>query len=368
MKKPNLKTIINVVTIGLFAFAIYALRDDIAQTIKNIKNADFYILALIPFLQYYNYYSIGELYKTIYKIFKVKVGDRESTRLALELNFVGFILPTAGVSSISYLAIRMRDRALASVSTTVMGMKILIQNLSFVAFLLVGLFILSLSGQASNLLILISSTISLLIIFAGAVGVYIISSKARIKNFAGTVINFIDYVFNKLRSFKNSVVKRISSKKVEKKINKKLDKEKIINRLTTFHDNYLILKRNRSRLVKPLFYGFMANLTELATIYVVFGSTGYWVNPGAIIIAYAVASFSGIFSILPGGVGTFEALMVTVMVSSGVPAGVSIPAIIMYRIINTVLSMPIGYYFYHKQLNNDSSLKLKKKTADGKKS
>jgi uncharacterized membrane protein YbhN (UPF0104 family) len=48
-----------------------------------------------------------------------------------------------------------------------------------------------------------------------------------------------------------------------------------------------------------------------------------WVNPGAIILAYAVANFAGLISILPAGVGIYEALMSAVLAATGIPAGVS---------------------------------------------
>jgi uncharacterized protein (TIRG00374 family) len=359
MKTSKIKTVINLITLALLGFAIYSLRDDILETLKNIKNADFFILAIIPFLQYWNYRSTGNLYRSIYNIFKVDVGSKESFRLALELNFVGFVLPTGGVSVISYLAVRMRNRAKASTSTMVMTTKILMQNLSFVIFLIVGLFILAVHGKASNMLILIASTLSLVIIFGAGIFVYVISSKARIRSSTKWLIDLVNLIFTKLKQTKNDIAARLSSKKVENKVTSVLDSEKIVSRLTTVHDNYLMLRKNRSRLKKPFLYGFIANLTELATIYLVFAALGYIVNPGAVIISYAVASFSGIFSIMPGGVGIYESLMVAVMVSAGVPAGISLSGIVMYRIINTGLSLPIGYYFYHKKLNEDSSVKLK---------
>ena len=42
--------------------------------------------------------------------------------------------------------------------------------------------------------------------------------------------------------------------------------------------------------------------------------------------------------------------MTGVLASAGIPAGVSIPVIIMYRIINMSLQLPIGYYLYHQAL------------------
>jgi uncharacterized protein (TIRG00374 family) len=365
--KPNLrklsilKMLINVITLLLLVVTIYSLRANILETLKNIKNADYFILAIIPFLQYWNYNSTGSLYRNIYKIFKVDISKRESLKMALEINFVGFVLPTGGVSIVSYLAVRMRSRAKSSTSTIVMTTKILMQNLSFVILLFLGLLVLAIHGKASNILILIASSLSLMILFGMLIFIYIISSKDRIRSSTKWLIDLANLFFTKLKQLKNNIGAKLFSKKIEEKVNDVLDSEKIVTRLSAIHDNYLILKANRAYLKKPFINGFIANLTELTTIYLVFAAIGYFVNPGAIIISYAVASFSGVFSIIPGGVGVYEGLMVAVMVSSGVPASVSLSGIVMYRILNTALSLPLGYYYYHKKLNTDSSLKLNSK-------
>lgn len=101
---------------------------------------------------------------------------------------------------------------------------------------------------------------------------------------------------------------------------------------------------------RPFFYSMLANVTELATIYVVYIAYGQFVNPGAIIIAYAIANFAGLIAVLPGGIGVYEGLMTAVLVSAGVPAGLAISVTIMYRVINMLLSLPIGYFYYNKAL------------------
>ena len=75
------------------------------------------------------------------------------------------------------------------------------------------------------------------------------------------------------------------------------------------------------------------------------------VNLGAIILAYGVANFAGLISVLPGGIGIYEALMTAVLVSTGIPASVSLPVTIMYRVLNTLIQLPPGFYFYHKTIN-----------------
>ena len=71
-------------------------------------------------------------------------------------------------------------------------------------------------------------------------------------------------------------------------------------------------------------------------------------NIGAIIIAYVVANFAGLISVLPGGVGVYEGLMTAVMASAGIPPSTSIPATIMYRVLTSAIQLPPGYYFYQK--------------------
>jgi uncharacterized membrane protein YbhN (UPF0104 family) len=74
------------------------------------------------------------------------------------------------------------------------------------------------------------------------------------------------------------------------------------------------------------------------------------VNPGAVILAYAVANFAGLISVLPGGVGIYEALMTAVLAAAGVSPGISIPVTVMYRVLNMSIQIIPGYYFYHKAI------------------
>jgi uncharacterized protein (TIRG00374 family) len=95
----------------------------------------------------------------------------------------------------------------------------------------------------------------------------------------------------------------------------------------------------------------MANFTEVAVIYVVYIAFGAYVNIGAVILAYAVANFAGLVSVLPGGVGIYEALMTTVLVTAGVPARISLPVTVTYRVLNTLIQVPIGYVLYNHALH-----------------
>jgi uncharacterized protein (TIRG00374 family) len=76
-----------------------------------------------------------------------------------------------------------------------------------------------------------------------------------------------------------------------------------------------------------------------------------------VIIAYAVANFAGLVSILPGGIGIYEGLMTLVLAASGIPSGVSLPVTVMYRVVNMLVQLPPGYVLYHRALHSDAGSK-----------
>jgi hypothetical protein len=38
-------------------------------------------------------------------------------------------------------------------------------------------------------------------------------------------------------------------------------------------------------------------------------------------------------------------------VASGVPSRLSLPVTVMYRVVNTLVQLPPGYYYYHRTLH-----------------
>jgi uncharacterized protein (TIRG00374 family) len=120
-----------------------------------------------------------------------------------------------------------------------------------------------------------------------------------------------------------------------------------------FHNNYQTIKDNSRELRAPFWYALLANVTEVLAIYVVYIAFGHLVNVGAVILAYGIANFAGLVSVLPGGVGVYEALMTAVLASTGVRPGISLPVTVMYRVVNTLIQLPPGYYLYHKNLTRE---------------
>jgi uncharacterized protein (TIRG00374 family) len=192
-------------------------------------------------------------------------------------------------------------------------------------------------GTVSNITIMVAAVLSTLLLVGTAVFAYIVGSQTRINDF-----------FTGLTKALNRVIQIVRPRHPET-----INISRARGLFEDFHQNYKEIKSNVKELRVPFWYALLANITEVAAIYVVYVAFGEFINVGAVIMAYAVANFAGLVSVLPGGVGIYEALMTAVLASAGVPAAVSLPVTVMYRVLNTVIQLPPGYYFYHKALRGN---------------
>ncbi len=335
------KLIITLLTFGALAILIYAVRSQIGDTIANLGKVNTWALLLMIPLQLWNYDAYTRLYCYVLGVLGERIKYKPMFRVQLELNFVNHVFPSGGVSGFSYFGLRMRDyKVPASKSTLMQFVRFILIFVSFQVLLLFGILSLAVAGNANKLMILIAGSIFTLLVVATLLLWYVLGSKQRIRDFSGVITKFINRLLHIVR----------------RKHPETINVASVRNLFEDLHENYIVLKQNYSSLKKPLLYSFYANLTEVLTVYVVYIAFGQWVNPGAVIIAYAIANFAGLVSFLPGGVGIFEALMTATLVAAGIPAGLSISVTVMYRVLNMAIQLIPGYFFYYGNLH--------KKTAD----
>ncbi len=338
-KRISFKVVVNIITLLALGLLIYAVRDDIWETITNVGSLKKFALILIIPAQILNYHAYAQMYQDLFLILGEKVRYLKMLRLQLELNFVNNVFPSGGVTGISYFGVQMKNMGVSGGKATLTQfMKYVLVFISFQILLAVGLIILAAGGQASNMAVLVAGSLATLLLTGTLVSAYIIGSRKRINSF-----------FTYLTKFVNKIIHIVRPKHPET-----INISQAQEMFTDLHENYLVIRKNPGVLRRPLVSALLANVAEILTIYVVYIAFGQWVNPGAVIIAYAVANFAGLISVLPGGVGIYEALMTGVLASAGVPAGVSIPITVTYRVLNMTLQLPPGYYFYHKSIHGSN--------------
>jgi uncharacterized protein (TIRG00374 family) len=335
IKALRFKQILTLITVVALVGMAYALRHQISETISNLGNVNTWALLLMIPLEVLNYHAQAKLYHGIFAVLKHDLQYKFLYRLSLELNFVNNLFPSGGVSGFSYFGIRMRSQGVSAAKATLgQLMKMILVYIAFQALLFFGVFLLAIDGRASGLLILVAGSLVTLL-FVGTFGlVFIIGSKRRINSFFTFVTKLVNRIIHIVRPKHPETINIARAEEV----------------FAELHDNYMVVKRHLHLLREPLVYGLLANLTEVAVIYSVYLAFGHVVNPGVVIIAYAVANFAGLVSVLPGGVGIYEALMTAVLAAGGISPAISLPVTVMYRVLNMLLQLPPGYILYQRAL------------------
>lgn len=336
IKRSKWRLALTAITFIALAVLIYGVRRDIGGVIENLGKVNTLALLLIIPIEALNYDVYARFYVRLFKILDKNVSYSDMFKLNLELNFVNHILPSGGVSGISYFTVRMRAFGVSGPKSTLSQLiKLLILYISYQPILIVGVLLLAARGHVNNLVMVVASSIITALVIGTFGFIYMIESRSRINAFLTTLTKII----NKLLSFFRRNTETINIEGAQAAFNE-------------LHDNYQLLKGNWRQLKVPFVYMMIANATEVAAVYVVYIAFGRLVNVGAVILAYAVANVAGLISVLPAGIGIYEGLMTAVLAATGIPAGLSIPVTIMYRVINMAIQLTPGYYFYQRAIRS----------------
>ena len=339
------KVALNVVTLVALLFLVYAIRRQLVDTFENLAHVHVWALLLMIPLELLNYHAQAKLYQRLFGLVGDKLSYRYLFKMALELNFVNHVFPSGGVTGISYFSVRLRGKGniTAGKATLIHIIKLALTFLSFEVLIIFGLISLTVMGRVNNITVFVASWLSALLLFGTFGFVYIVGSKQRIDSFFTAFTRGVNRLIHFVWPRNPETINISRARRV----------------FEDFHDNYQQIRQNRRQLRVPFWYALLANVTEVAVLYAVYVAFGHLVNVGAVILAYAVANFAGLISVLPGGVGIYEALMTAVLASAGVPAALSLPVTVMYRVLNTLIQLPPGYYLYHRNLTRQDRAELR---------
>jgi uncharacterized protein (TIRG00374 family) len=351
MSSRKIRLIINIVTIVALIVLLVVSWPQIQEGIKQMRGAKYSIIALMIPLQVLNFFAIGKLYQSYFKNQGYLLSTKLMLKVALELNFVNNIFPSGGVAGFSYIGVRMRKQGIPVATTTLaQGMRFILTFISFLILLFLGMFLLSFGSGTSGggLALFIGLSIAFLTLFMTLFVFFIVSSDKRIKTFTAFLPKVLNSLFNKFNHKTNT----INVSKIERLFGE-------------LHKDYVVISKDWGRLKKPFAWALVINLSEVATVYLAYIAIGQLVNPGAVILAYAVASFAGLIAIFPGGIGVYEALMTAVLASAGVPKALALSATLIYRIFTMMIFIPIGFVLYQLALRRGDVERPNYEPADG---
>lgn len=325
---------ISIATAVLLVIVLFFARHEIVTAWQLLGNVNLWILSLLIPLQLVAYFAAAE---TLFSYLRSKnsikkVSRLGLTRMALEMNFVNHVLPSGGVSGISYMGWRLGKYGVsAGRATAAQAVRYASGFAASILVIAVAVVAVTIDGNINRWIILVSAGLVMAMII-GIVGIpFLISSKRRIDAFSDWLSRTVNRLVYKITRGKKRVVLR------EKQLNAFF---------MEMHKDFLELRRDWRILIMPFLWALVFTITEASLFYVTFVALGEVINPAPVVIAYVLASIAGFIVVTPGGAGAYEAIMVTFLAVAGTSGSAAIAGILLTRVIILLTTIGLGYVFY----------------------
>lgn len=329
---------ISLVTLGLVALIVFLARGELQQAWQSLGGVNLWILALLIPAQIISYYAAGEM---IFSYLRAKnsikgASKGDQVRMALELNFVNHVVPSGGLSGVSYLTWRLRQFGVSPGRATMAQAVRYAMGFAAYGVLLVGsVLMVTIDGEINRWIILISSGLVTVLLVSVVGGAFLLSSIDRLQKFS---------------IWLTPTVNRLVRKLTFRRVGKVMNLDSVVRFFSELHYDYKGLMRDRKVLKTPFLWGIVFTLLDAGLFLITFWALGYPVNPAPVFIAYGVATLAGILVITPGGAGAYEAIMVAFLAIAGIASGVAIVGIVLTRVVMLAGTILFGYVFYQQAI------------------
>ena len=262
---------------------------------------------------------------------------RMSTVGTFALHF--FPISGAGESTVNYYLLR-AQKVSSGDALFVFIIRGIFLYLAFFLLFAAGLIITPIHPNLTLNQKIISIVLFVVIIFTTFWVRYLYHNKDRFWSVGYKFLGTINYLSRKL--FKKSV---FSAETVE-----------II--ISDIYEGFHKFSQKREDWLPAIGWGTIYWLADMLCLFFSLLAFGYLVHPGVLIFAYCLATLLGLVSFIPGGVGVVEGTMSLTLISLGVPAGLALFAVLLFRLLSFWLIMPVGLVSFltlQAEISNNNS-------------
>ena len=199
--------------------------------------------------------------------------------------------------------------------------------ISFIAILLVSLFLFILSKDLGNfdLFLLIANTLLVIVILS------LIFSFARNKKIFVELIECI--LSNVFKLFK----RRFNTKKFYEIID-------------DYYHGAKMIKSDKKHFLTPILLLLVKHLIDILSIYIIFYALNLKISFLVIVFGIAIANLISTISFIPSGIGIFEFGMAGSFAALGINLGIAISAVLLFRLISLWIPVLLGFILYKPTL------------------
>jgi uncharacterized protein (TIRG00374 family) len=327
VKKFKLRHIFSL--LGLIGLCIVLLinRHQFESFWHLIKTLRWYILALIVLIQIASYWVNALYYRSILKIFTYDVGILRLFEGALATNFVNYVAPTVGLAGAGFLSQVLSPDVPRGTSVLTQLMRYALSALAVLIMMPVGFIIIFLSADSGRSIVKVTLASAIGIILLAIAIVALVSRESALRRTVAWLIRGFKRIYPK---FKGEAAVR--------------------HFIDEFYVGYRQLTKNKRRLLGPFGWSIVYIVIAILTFYLAFLAFGKVANLGIVIMAYLFANIASIFGGVFFSTGIFEVGMAGTLVALGIPFSLAFSVTVVYRVLNLLVGLPPGFYFYRKYL------------------
>ncbi len=328
------------VSVGLVALIgiVAANLGRLSQLPEIFRHVNPLILILLIPIQLVGYYFNAKFYESFLSILGYKIDLKRLYKAAIAINFVNQAFPSAGISGISYFAKDLSDEVPSGKTTLAqLGWQVF-GYLSFLVVLGIGFLLLFYGGNVNRVTVRVILLFIMLLLGIGIFLAAVINQRGLVERLLMPMVRFANRLWQRLRH------------------RQLVTSEQIGGFLDEFYQGKQLLFQRHGLWHQPAIYSIVGNVTEVATVYVVFAAFGVWINPGVVVAAYTLANIFSLTGVATNGAGAYEAAMIATLVALGQPFSLSFSIVLVYRLVNMAVFLPVGFYYYRQRVTKKEVL------------
>lgn len=320
--------------LGVIALAvvIFLNRHDLRIFWHLLGSLRWYILAAVVGVQLASYWVNGLYYRSILRIFSYDISVERLFEGALATNFVNYVVPTMGLAGAGYLSQVLTPDVPRGEAVLSQLMRYALSALAVLLMLPVGFLLVLTSGLADRSIVK-ATLFSTAIIIAIATCIVVLLSKERWAR----------------RAVRGSIG-------LVTRVRPRYHGEKAVwHFVDDFYVGFHKMGQDKMKMLVPFAWSLVYIAIEIGTFYMAFLAFGTTEPLGVVIMAYLFANIASTFGGVFFSTGSFELGMAATLVALGTGFALSVSVTIVYRMLNLLIGLPPGFYFYRKYLPRSSS-------------
>ncbi len=301
-------------------------QGELQRFVQVLRSGDWRFVALAFGFQAAWFAHVAFTFDWLYQALGLREHRLRLLLMALSMNFVNMVAPTAGVSGMAVFASEARDQgqstAKAMVATT---LYIFFEHLGFLAVLFLGLWVLVRRGQLTWVEISASAIMVAIVVGLGSM-LYLGAHAGR------SLAVFLAWAARRINALVRPLLRRdwLSEARAHQ----------------FCHDLSVGLKALRAN---PRFVGLLtlmgigSKMWLMLVLYAVFRAFHVPLSPGTWVAAFTVAYLFLVVSPAPGGVGFVESALTVALTSFYIPVEDAVVVALVYRGITFWIPLLLGF-------------------------